>query len=161
MFSAMRFSAEAPPERPADPAVRRANLRRIGRLFSPYKLRLSGVLLLIGYALIRAGRVAEARGVLDSALARFPTIAALHKNAALAAYQMGENQRALTELDRAIQLDRSFAPARALRARARAAAGNRAGALEDWNAYLALAPDPQERAELEGELRERGVLKGP
>src|SRR5262245_25168139 len=40
-------SAEASPERPADPAVRRANLRRIGRLFSPYKLRLSGVLLLI------------------------------------------------------------------------------------------------------------------
>src|SRR5213596_2769359 len=40
-------SSEAPPERPADPAVRRANLRRIGPLFTPYKLRLSGVLLLI------------------------------------------------------------------------------------------------------------------
>src|SRR5881409_664870 len=40
-------SAEAPPERPADPAVRRANLRRIGLLFTPYKLRLGGVLLLI------------------------------------------------------------------------------------------------------------------
>jgi ATP-binding cassette, subfamily B, bacterial len=40
-------SAEAPPERPADPAKRRANLRRIGRLFVPYKLRLGGVLLLI------------------------------------------------------------------------------------------------------------------
>jgi ATP-binding cassette subfamily B protein len=40
-------SSEAPPERPADPAVRRANLRRIGPLFSPYKLRLGGVLLLI------------------------------------------------------------------------------------------------------------------
>src|SRR5438094_332685 len=35
------------PERPADPAVRRANLVRIGRLFVPYKLRLSGVLGLI------------------------------------------------------------------------------------------------------------------
>jgi ATP-binding cassette subfamily B protein len=35
------------PERPADPAVRRANLRRIGRLFSPYRLRLGSVLLLI------------------------------------------------------------------------------------------------------------------
>ncbi len=35
------------PERPADPAVRRANLRRIGRLFVRYKLRLSGVLALI------------------------------------------------------------------------------------------------------------------
>jgi ATP-binding cassette, subfamily B, bacterial len=38
--------AEAP-DRPADPAVRRSNLRRIGRLFAPYKLRLSGVLTLI------------------------------------------------------------------------------------------------------------------
>jgi ATP-binding cassette, subfamily B, bacterial len=41
------FSYEEPPERPADPAVRRANLRRIGRLFVPYKLRLSAVLALI------------------------------------------------------------------------------------------------------------------
>jgi ATP-binding cassette subfamily B protein len=40
-------SSEAPPERPADPAVRRAHLRRIGPLFSAYKLRLGGVLLLI------------------------------------------------------------------------------------------------------------------
>src|SRR5438309_8655415 len=40
-------SSGAPPERPEDPAVRRANLRRIGRLFAPYKLRLGGVLLLI------------------------------------------------------------------------------------------------------------------
>src|SRR5437870_2631119 len=40
-------SAEAPPERTADPLLRRANLRRIGRLFAPYKLRLGAVLLLI------------------------------------------------------------------------------------------------------------------
>jgi ATP-binding cassette, subfamily B, bacterial len=40
-------SADAVPERPADPAVRRANLRRIGPLFAPYRLRLGGVLLLI------------------------------------------------------------------------------------------------------------------
>jgi ATP-binding cassette subfamily B protein len=40
-------SSDAPPERPTDPAVRRANLRRIGPLFAPYKLRLGGVLLLI------------------------------------------------------------------------------------------------------------------
>src|SRR6266542_4359945 len=40
-------SADAVPERPADPAVRRANMRRIGPLFTPYKLRLGGVLLLI------------------------------------------------------------------------------------------------------------------
>src|SRR5438876_3251701 len=40
-------SSEAPPERPADPEVRRANLNRIGRLFAAYRLRLGGVLLLI------------------------------------------------------------------------------------------------------------------
>src|SRR5438309_10059253 len=40
-------SSGAPPERPEDPAVRRANLKRIGRLFAPYKLRLGGVLVLI------------------------------------------------------------------------------------------------------------------
>src|SRR5438874_2787598 len=40
-------SAEEAPERPADPVVRRANLRRIGRLFAPYKLRLGSVLVLI------------------------------------------------------------------------------------------------------------------
>ncbi|MGN6798417.1 MAG: ABC transporter ATP-binding protein [Gaiellaceae bacterium] len=35
------------PERPADPAVRRANLRRIARLFRDYRARLSAVLALI------------------------------------------------------------------------------------------------------------------
>src|SRR5918994_2540725 len=40
-------SSQAPPDRPADRAVRRANLRRIGPLFAPYKGRLGGVLLLI------------------------------------------------------------------------------------------------------------------
>ncbi|MDQ3876267.1 MAG: ABC transporter ATP-binding protein/permease [Actinomycetota bacterium] len=40
-------SSEEPQERTADPALRRANLRRIGRLFAPYKVRLGGVLFLI------------------------------------------------------------------------------------------------------------------
>jgi ATP-binding cassette subfamily B protein len=41
---------EAPPERPADPEVRRANLRRIGRLFRPYWRRLSALLALIVFS---------------------------------------------------------------------------------------------------------------
>jgi len=41
------YARQEVPERPADPAVRRANLRRIGRLFAPYRTRLSGLLLLI------------------------------------------------------------------------------------------------------------------
>jgi ATP-binding cassette, subfamily B, bacterial len=41
------FKSGEPVERPADPAVRRANFRRIVRLFRPYRLRLGGVLGLI------------------------------------------------------------------------------------------------------------------
>jgi ATP-binding cassette subfamily B protein len=41
------FARGEPPERPADPAVRRANLRRVARLFGPYRWRLSAVLALI------------------------------------------------------------------------------------------------------------------
>ena len=49
----MRWLAnEEEPERPADPAVRKANLRRIARLFKPYRRRLAAVLTLI---LIAAG----------------------------------------------------------------------------------------------------------
>jgi len=40
-------SSNPPAERPADPEVRRANLKRIGPLFAPYKVRLGGVLFLI------------------------------------------------------------------------------------------------------------------
>ena len=41
------FDSMEPPERPADPAVRRAYLRRIAVLFRPYRARLAGVLGLI------------------------------------------------------------------------------------------------------------------
>jgi ATP-binding cassette subfamily B protein len=41
------LSTQESPERPADPALRRANLRRIGTLFAPYRRRLGGLLLLI------------------------------------------------------------------------------------------------------------------
>jgi ATP-binding cassette, subfamily B, bacterial len=50
------------PERPTDPAQRRANLRRIGALFTPYRVRLGGVLLLIV--------VAASLGVLPAFLLR-------------------------------------------------------------------------------------------
>ncbi len=41
-----------PPERPADPGVRRANMRRIGPLFKPYRRRLS---VLLGLIVVSAG----------------------------------------------------------------------------------------------------------
>src|SRR5919108_1557523 len=42
-----RFAPSEAPERPADPAVRRANLRRVAILFKPYRWRLAAVLALI------------------------------------------------------------------------------------------------------------------
>ena len=39
-----------PPERPADPAVRQANLRRVAVLFKPYRGRLAAVLALIVFS---------------------------------------------------------------------------------------------------------------
>jgi ATP-binding cassette subfamily B protein len=44
------FATEDPPERPADPAVRRANLHRIVRLFRPYRYRLGVVCGLIVFS---------------------------------------------------------------------------------------------------------------
>jgi ATP-binding cassette, subfamily B, bacterial len=41
---------QEPPERPADPAVRRANLVRVARLFRPYRGRLASVLALIVFS---------------------------------------------------------------------------------------------------------------
>ncbi len=41
------WAVETPPERPADPAVRQANMRRVLRLFRPYGMRLGAVLSLI------------------------------------------------------------------------------------------------------------------
>src|SRR5580765_2886487 len=46
-------SSEAPPERPADPEVRRANLRRIWPLFANYRLRLGGRVALIDVTVAR------------------------------------------------------------------------------------------------------------
>jgi ATP-binding cassette, subfamily B, bacterial len=61
------FRGADPPQRTADPAVRSANLRRIGRLFIPYKARLGAVLGLIvlsaGLGVIPAFLL---RGVLQS-----------------------------------------------------------------------------------------------
>ncbi len=44
------FTPDELPERPADPAVRRANLRRIIQLFRPYRLRLTVVCTLIFFS---------------------------------------------------------------------------------------------------------------
>ncbi len=69
----MRFRSSLdgrePPARPADRAVRRANLRRIGGLFRPYRLRLATVLVLIAVS-AGLGIVSPflLRAVLDTAI---------------------------------------------------------------------------------------------
>src|SRR5262245_43149540 len=63
------FTPREKVERPADPAVRRANLRRIGGLFRQYRLKLTFVCALIVFA-AALGVVSPflLRGVLDTAI---------------------------------------------------------------------------------------------
>jgi ATP-binding cassette subfamily B protein len=63
------FPPSEPVERPADPAVRRANLRRVAGLFRPYRMRLTTVLVLIGIAAV-LGIITPflLRAVLDTAI---------------------------------------------------------------------------------------------
>ena len=74
-------SAQAPPERPADPAVRRANLRRIGPLFTPYWRRLSG---LLGLIVLTAGL-----GVVPAFLLRRVLNAIVHHDKAAISWNAG------------------------------------------------------------------------
>jgi ATP-binding cassette subfamily B protein len=63
------FSRGEAPERPADAAVRRANLRRVVRLFRPYRPRLGAVLALIGLAaMLNMASPFLLRDVLDEAI---------------------------------------------------------------------------------------------
>src|SRR6186713_805656 len=64
-----RFSPGEKPERPADPAVRRANLRRVFGLFKAYRWRLGVVLALIGFsALLSIVSPFLVRDIFDEAL---------------------------------------------------------------------------------------------
>src|SRR5256714_4003591 len=74
-------SSDAPAERPADPAVRRANLRRIGPLFKPYWRRLSGLLALIV--------VTAALGVVPAFLLRRVLNAIVHHDKAAISWNAG------------------------------------------------------------------------
>jgi ATP-binding cassette subfamily B protein len=65
------YTAREPVERPADPAVRRANLRRVGGLFRPHWLPLASVLVLIvASALVGIISPFLLRAVLDKAIPR-------------------------------------------------------------------------------------------
>jgi tetratricopeptide (TPR) repeat protein/tRNA A-37 threonylcarbamoyl transferase component Bud32 len=112
-----------------------------------------------GFALVKDGRAGDAADLLDRALRRFPTEAMLYKNAGLAAFTLGNDPQARTHLDRALDLDPGNVSARGLRACVRARLTDRAGAVADWQSYLAMKPDDAERVELEREMRARGALR--
>jgi len=64
-----RFRPDEKPVRPSDPAVRRANLRRVAGLFRPYRMRLGTVLFLIGISsLLGIASPFLLRRVLDDAI---------------------------------------------------------------------------------------------
>jgi ATP-binding cassette, subfamily B, bacterial len=68
------FASSEPPKRPADPAVRKANLRRIIRLFRPYKARLSLVCgLIVVSAALGVVTPFLLREVLDTAIVVNPS----------------------------------------------------------------------------------------
>jgi ATP-binding cassette, subfamily B, bacterial len=74
-------SSDVPPERPADPAVRRANLRRIRPLFRPYRKRLAA---LLGLIIFTAGL-----GVIPAFLLRRVLIAIGHHDKAAISWNAG------------------------------------------------------------------------
>jgi len=106
----------------------------------------------LGYALIMVKRPQEARAVLARGITRFPSEAFLHKNAGLAALQMGDDAGALAALDRALQLSPDWPEARALRARALDRGGRAPEAREAWRSYWASHPDSATRALVEREV---------
>jgi Tfp pilus assembly protein PilF len=112
----------------------------------------------LAFALIEAGRPNEALPVLGRALARFPGQAWVHKNYGLALLRSDAAHEAIAAFDRALELDPSLASARGLRAEARAQAHDARGARTDWDAYLAMAHDETERAEIEARLRAMGTI---
>lgn len=105
----------------------------------------------LGYALMMVKRPHEARVVLVRGIERFPTEAFLHKNAGLAALQMGDTGEALTQLDRALELSPAWPEAHALRAAALERGGRAADAKQAWRAYWASHPDSAMRALVERE----------
>ena len=78
-----------------------------------------------GYALVKVGRAGDALRVLERGIARFPSVAFLHKNAGLAALELSEPADAARHLDRALALDPSLDEARQLRERVRALLGSK------------------------------------
>ena len=113
----------------------------------------------LGWALVQAGRGAEALALLERGLARFPTDKVLRKNAALARLALGDPHGAERDASQALQLDPDYAPGHAAMARAHARLGHRDEALTEWSAFLRLPHDPRDSLATAAELAREGVLR--
>ncbi|MBE0641681.1 MAG: tetratricopeptide repeat protein, partial [Bacteroidales bacterium] len=82
--------------------------------------------------LIEMERLTEARPLVDEGLKLFPAQAALHNLLGILLRKAGKPKEAAKALDRALQLDPSFATAYLNRAIAREEAGDAAGACADY-----------------------------
>lgn len=104
-----------------------------------------------GIALSELHRFEEALAVLTFGVELRPDEASLVSNRGWALYRLGRHTEALVDLDRAVILDPELVEARYHRAEARKAAGDRAGALGDYQVLALLRESVAEQiAELGG-----------
>ena len=113
----------------------------------------------LGYALIQAGRTPEAAAVLRRGVARFPGVAVLHKNLGLAELASGRVAVSESEATKALELDPGLASAWGLRVKARARAGDLAGAREAFRRFTKLETDPVAIAEAQVAVTQAEVQK--
>ena len=97
----------------------------------------------IGQILLTLGRAAEARAVLDEALALAPRDAHLHTNRGLALAQLGRPEEALAAFDEALRLRRDDAQTWGNRGAALLAAGDAERARESLERALELAEEAE------------------
>jgi serine/threonine-protein kinase len=111
-----------------------------------------------GYQQLQADSLPEARASLEAALAAEPRYAPAMLNLGLALLRSGDARAAMPAFDRALELDPGLASALGLRAEARAQLNDARGARADWEAYLGMAHDQAEQADIEARLRALGAL---
>ncbi|MCC6348512.1 MAG: protein kinase [Candidatus Eisenbacteria bacterium] len=101
----------------------------------------------LGYALVQAGRTAEALSTLRAAQARFPAEPAPLKNIALAWLAGGAPDSGLVAADRAVRLRPTFAAGWLAKLQCEAALGERTAALASLETLRGLSPTDAELAE--------------
>ena len=108
----------------------------------------------LAYALIQVGRTDDATTVLRRGLKHFPSVPALYKNAALVHFVRGEYMVAIGLLNQGLAIDRTFAPAWALRARAYAWLGKIRETKDERDRFASMAPAAADLAEVDADIAE-------